>query len=80
MNESRRKREKRREQQRNKVTGLIFIIMMVFFCGVNLVSGDREFSFRENRSLEQKPKLTLSGIESGRWMKQYETYVSDQFA
>ena len=80
MNESRKKREKRREQQRNKVTGLIFIVMMVLFCVVNLVTGDREFSSAENRTLEQKPKLTVSGIESGRWMEQYESYVSDQFA
>ncbi|MBD9267407.1 MAG: hypothetical protein EGS34_03045, partial [[Ruminococcus] torques] len=35
---------------------------------------------KENRALEQRPKLTISGIESGRWMKQYESYVSDQFA
>ena len=54
--------------------------MLVIFCGVNLATGDREFSSKENRALEQKPKLTLSGIESGRWMNQYESYVSDQFA
>ncbi len=66
--------------QRNKVIGLIFIVMMVAFCGVNLMTGDREFSSKENRTLEQKPELTFSGIESGRWMEQYESYVSDQFA
>lgn len=80
MNESRKKREKRRELQRNKVISLIFIAMMIIFCGVNLATGDREFSAKENRTLEQKPKITFSGIESGRWMKQYESYVSDQFA
>ena len=80
MNESRKKREKRREQQRNKAAGLIFIVMMILFCVVNLVTGDREFSSGENRTLEQRPKLTVSGIESGRWMEQYESYVSDQFA
>lgn len=80
MNESRRQRRKRRESERNKVTGLIFIVMMVLFCVVNLVTGDRKFSSRENRMLEQKPGLTVSGIESGRWMSQYESYVSDQFA
>lgn len=80
MNESRKKRERRREVQRNKVIGLIFIVMMVAFCGVNLMTGDREFSSKENRTLEQKPELTFSGIESGRWMEQYESYVSDQFA
>lgn len=80
MNESRRQRRKRRESERNEVTGLIFIVMMVLFCVLNLVTGDRKFSYRENRMLEQKPGLTVSGIESGRWMSQYESYVSDQFA
>ena len=53
---------------------------MVIFCVVNIATADREFSAKENRALEQRPKLTISGIESGRWMKQYESYVSDQFA
>ena len=59
---------------------MIFIVILFLFCVVNLVTGDREFSSGENRTLEQKPRLTVSGIESGRWMKQYESYVSDQFA
>ena len=80
MRKSRKKWERKREEQRHKVIALIFIAMLVIFCGVNLATGDREFSSKENRALEQKPKLTLSGIESGRWMNQYESYVSDQFA
>ena len=80
MRQSRKKWERKREVQRNKVIAVLFIILMVLFCGVNLAAGDREFSAKENRALEQKPDLTLSGIESGRWMDQYESYVSDQFA
>lgn len=80
MRKSRKKWERKREEQRHKVIALVFIVMMVIFCGVNLATGDREFSSKENRALEQKPKLTVSGIESGRWMNQYESYVSDQFA
>ena len=82
MRQSRKKweREREREEQRNKVIALLFIVMMVIFCVVNIATPDREFSAKENRALEQRPGLTISGIESGRWMKQYESYVSDQFA
>lgn len=80
MRQSRKKWERKREEQRNKVIALLFIVMMVIFCVVNIATADREFSAKENRALEQRPKLTISGIESGRWMKQYESYVSDQFA
>ena len=80
MRQSRKKWERKREEQRNKVIALLFIVMMVIFCVVNIATADREFSAKENRALEQRPGLTISGIESGRWMKQYESYVSDQFA
>ena len=80
MRQSRKKWERRREVHRNKLAAVIFVIMMIAFCVVNLATGDREFSATENRALEQRPELTISGIESGRWMEQYEAYVSDQFA
>lgn len=80
MRQSRKKWERRREVHRNKLAAVIFVIMMIAFCVVNLATGDREFSATENRALEQRPELTISGIESGRWMEQYESYVSDQFA
>ncbi len=75
-----RKRERRRQLQRNKFVALVFLLMLGLICVVNLATGDRKFSEKENRALEQQPKLTVSGIESGRWMEQYESYVSDQFA
>ena len=80
MRQSRKKWERKREEQRNKVIAVLFIVMMVIFCVVNIATADREFSAKENRALEQRPDLTVSGIESGRWMNQYESYVSDQFA
>ena len=41
---------------------------------------DRQMSEKEMRMLAQKPEISLSGIASGRFMEQYEEYVSDQFA
>lgn len=59
---------------------LLFLGMMGIIVLINLISRDKEFSDKENRMLEQKPQITLSGIESGRFMDQYEAYKSDQFA
>lgn len=62
-----RKRERRRQLQRNKFIALVFLLMLGIICVVNVATGDRKFSEKENRALEQRPQLTLSGIESGRW-------------
>ena len=70
----------RRKLQRMKAAAIVFLATTGLICLVNLVSQDKEFSEKENRVLEQKPKLTLGAVESGRFMKQYESYKSDQFA
>ena len=43
MRQSRKKWERKREEQRNKVIALLFIVMMVIFCVVNIATADREF-------------------------------------
>ena len=58
----------------------LFIGVTALICLVNFISKDKESSEKENRMLTQKPALTWSGIESGRFMSQYESYKSDQFA
>ena len=55
MRQSRKKWERKREEQRNKVIALLFIVMMVIFCVVNIATADRGFSAKENRALEQRP-------------------------
>ena len=65
MRQSRKKWERKREEQRNKVIALLFIVMMVIFCVVNIATADRKFSAKENRALEQRQKFTISGIDSG---------------
>lgn len=70
----------RRKLQRMKAAAIVFLATTGLVCLVNLVSQDKEFSEKENRVLEQKPKFTLGAVESGRFMKQYESYKSDQFA
>ena len=58
----------------------MFVSMTAFICLINLITRDKPFSEKENRVLEQKPKITMTGIENGRFMDQYESYKSDQFA
>ena len=59
---------------------LLFIGVTALICLVNFIAKDKESSEKENRMLTQKPAVTWSGIESGRFMSQYESYKSDQFA
>ena len=51
----------RRKLQRMKAAAIVFLVTTGMICLVNLVSQDKEFSEKENRVLEQKPKLTLGG-------------------
>ena len=59
---------------------LLFIGVTALICLVNFIAKDKESSEKENRMLTQKPAVTWSGIESGRFMSQYESYKSAQFA
>lgn len=78
--EERRKRIQKSIKKRKRAAAYLFLGMLGVICLVNLVTKDRTFSEKENRVLQQKPKLTFSALESGRLMDEYEAYVSDQFA
>ena len=69
----------KRKLDRKKTMAMLFLVMLGVICLVNLFSKDKEYSEKENRMLQQKPEISLYGIESGRWMKEYESYRSDQF-
>lgn len=44
-----------------------------------LFTGKRAFSPAENRNLQTRPALTLSGALSGRYERRYDDYIADQF-
>ena len=48
----------RRKLQRMKAAAIVFLVTTGLICLVNLVSQDKEISEKDNRVLEQKPKLT----------------------
>ncbi len=54
----------------------IYIVLLVFF---NLISPIKTFSETENRDLEQKPVFSLENLFQGRFTKEYEKYIEDQF-
>lgn len=61
------------------ITGRIFVAVIAFFFLGSLIAKDRTFSDKENRMLEQIPKMNAGQIISGRFEEKFETYFSDQF-
>ena len=61
------------------VLAAAFFFTLLFISVGSLLHKDREFSSQEKRVLAQRPEMSLSKITSGRFMRQYEEYISDQF-
>lgn len=58
---------------------VLLSVVMLLISVVNIVIPDAEFSSRENRTLAQFPVLTWDNLSSGRFTRQVEDYISDQF-
>ena len=61
------------------ITCLFCVFLGAFFIA-NAATPDKDFSPMENRVLAQAPALTGEGLVSGRFMADFESYVTDQFA
>ncbi len=59
----------------NNVCALIMLLVILF----NILSPVIEYSELENRYLQKKPKITLSGIIDGSYMEDIESFLNDQF-
>ena len=75
-----RDRRKKKRGKAESATGIVFILCLIVILLVNLIVPDRQDSGREDRSLAAMPKMTIAGLLSGSFMKDFETYLSDQFA
>lgn len=63
-----------------RIVSVVLFCCMLFGCSVaTILYPDREQSVAENRKLAQKPKITRKKILKGKYQKQYEKYMSDQF-
>lgn len=58
---------------------LVFLMNLIAFSVVSLLDQDRTVSEKENRTLAEMPKLTVSSVVSGKFMKNFENYYSDTF-
>ena len=77
---SRKQKYRRAKRMIYRIITLLFAAVVFGFSAGNLIKKDREYSETENRMLEQKPSVSISGIADGSYMEKYETYQADQFA
>ena len=68
----------------NKAYGVLMAVGFILYIGavaiLNGLTKDKEFSEEENRNLETKPKFTIGSFIEGTYVKNYDSYTSDQFA
>lgn len=76
------KKEKRTRKKGNIIFAfiiIVFCLMLGFFSLAGFFVPDREISENENRVLASMPELTVSGLLDGSFMKDFESYLTDQF-
>lgn len=57
----------------------LFIIFLFSFCIYLFFSSDYEISNIENRELAQRPHFSVDAVADGTFMKDVESYITDQF-
>lgn len=57
----------------------IFILIIVLVPLIIAFTEDKKFSENENRYLSSKPKMSVSDILTGKYFKNFEKYIDDQF-
>ncbi len=79
------KRTKRRELRQQRLgrfyqdVSVLFLAVVVLLAALSLIAKDRAFSDAENRTLAQRPTLTLAGLADGSFFSGYSSYLADQF-
>ena len=64
----------------NKVLTIIIVLFFIGISAANILAKDLEFSETENRILKKVPKFSWKSLKSGKFSKDFEEYVVDQFA
>ena len=64
---------------KGKKRTIIFASLLISLSFLNIISPTKIFSDKENRYLQQFPKVNLENIMSGKFSSDIDTYVSDQF-
>lgn len=63
----------------NIVYIIVFILMIILIPLCIIISKEREFSENENRYLSGKPKMSVNNVVTGKYFKDFEKYIDDQF-
>ena len=63
----------------SKVAAVLFLVLVFGFTGVTFVYPERTFSENENRVLAKMPEFSWEKLFNGKFMSEYETYITDQF-
>ncbi|KAJ51071.1 hypothetical protein BD780_000191 [Clostridium tetanomorphum] len=67
----------------NNIYKCIMSLLLIMYIGsiivFNLIIPNKAFSESENRPLEQKPNFSIESVIKGRFISNYEKYISDQF-
>ncbi|WP_040215310.1 DHHW family protein [Clostridium polynesiense] len=64
---------------REKAVVFTFAAFLAIVSFINLITPDKKFSESENRVLASKPTLSWKNIISGKFSKEFESYIKDQF-
>lgn len=64
---------------KNIIVSLIFIILIIGMFVINLAKEDTQISVSERRKLKQFPTFTFSNLTNGKFFKEFDEYVTDQF-
>lgn len=70
---------KQRQIQLRVRLAKIFVVVLGVVILINFIKKDQSFSESENRMLSERPQLTWESLKSGKYMTEFESYVSDQF-
>lgn len=64
----------------NVIIAAALLTVLLFTVSILCVAGkDREYSENENRYLAAAPVISAASVADGKWMKDVEAYLSDQF-
>ena len=74
-----RRQAAQRRRTHNVLLAGVFLLMVILFLLINLITKNRTFSEAENRSLAQRPAFTLTGLVSGSYFSGVTDWYNDQF-
>lgn len=68
-----------KEKKIHELNILIFLGFLFSCFIIQIITPQKTFSESENRYLQKRPKFTLQKLVNGKFAKEYDSYMSDQF-